>query len=1068
MRIDTSGNTLSRARLAAARAPHGELAHLTAMEALARAVYGNPVPLGRSTERLPVYVERLAHTLLTDPALAQEALAGQTPSLDAVYRDLPAAAPYSAPQASVDSTAMEQAHDTVTTRARRAAEQCRKRTTSAAERRLAAACAEIQVRPLTHSLQGGIHPFWPHLLATAADLARQVMSEHADEQDRAHREHDFADFAEAAMQHARRLHSTLIESEGSLDEELQTLTSTALADPRLLASLGTPSSDLTSHAPVPFPPALLNWLAEQAPTMSPLMRHTLAADTTPEGFTGLFGQLAKTLTANATGTTVPPTMRRLPVPPQWEQHTEAVGVLLDAAAADRRITGQLIANSPSNPLVLTTVRDFVYETVMNQSSAPDDDQELLKAVFGDTDRLDSLVTYVAAHTAQSARTALVPGPGALFAVQRGQQRFVCRGADLATWLGPGNDLRPADGDGTFALWSRGNGPVGTIQALPQQEADQFTAAAQGRTPDQATALLQERAQAWPALVALDEPVRQALTDFATLPPAARPGVLVPPVAITVTEPPHGEWDLEILHARPYPVGPQAGAAVGAILVQIRQWLDGHGELLEEFARWPAGDAEDAVQEVGAPDPVGSPGFAEHWLQVAAVGQWLRVIQQRLAEADTARPRDDALSQLGTLLRSVDNYLDRTAARGIPGPSSTELAAAAAAGPAPFDRPQDATAALADLKQTWHDWAQDLGPIEQQADEQYTIIRLHALLDDPRPGATPTGWYALLAQAGHLARAEAQTASERTDADRMLGWTALSDAIDTMRNRWAATMREMPDTAADAARQGGVLHLTRPALAPATPPTHAKDFTARHSYLITRTRQLRDKDGALRTEDRGDERTLLRLIDHLLTRHADITDGVSPVLPALLHEISERALTVWHAQADEGLRTHGDLFMSLNTLAGRQAAAVQSLVDEADPHVREEAAQLATQAAADDQLMATITHTASPAADVSRAPALWAWLEARQRDMSPACGAPCAATSTPRAASPDCSARCGTPCASAPPPPPRPPAPCRPPVPLCPRPGTAWPRRWPLWPTRPAATSTSGCVWRAASVMTRTR
>lgn len=186
--IDTSGDPLSRARLDAARAPQGELAHLVAVDALARAVFDGPVPRSRSEGPLPTHLGRLAHTLLTNPAIAHAPLAEQTRPLEAVYRDLPPAAPYGTADGEVDETAMEQAHESVTAWAKRAAEQCRKQTTSAAERRLAATCAQIQQRPLVHSLDGAVHAFWPHLLATAADLARQVMGEHKDEQERAYRE----------------------------------------------------------------------------------------------------------------------------------------------------------------------------------------------------------------------------------------------------------------------------------------------------------------------------------------------------------------------------------------------------------------------------------------------------------------------------------------------------------------------------------------------------------------------------------------------------------------------------------------------------------------------------------------------------------------------------------------------------------------------------------------------------------------------------------------------------------------------------------------------------------------
>lgn len=241
------------------------------------------------------------------------------------------------------------------------------------------------------------------------------------------------------MTHARRLHSTLIEEEGALEAELQALTRAALADQRLLAALGTPVSTLTSHALVPFAPALNTWLAERAETMSPLLRHTLAADTTPSGFTGAFGHLAKTLAESATGTDIARTGRRLPIPPQWEQHATAVDALLDAAAADPRVTALVISNDPSDGFILASVRNWILDHVVTHLSAPGTpgDEELTGAFFGDTDTLDSLLTHITAQTAQSARTGLIPEPAALFAVYRGNSS-ACAAA---------------------AIWTRGSAPT---------------------------------------------------------------------------------------------------------------------------------------------------------------------------------------------------------------------------------------------------------------------------------------------------------------------------------------------------------------------------------------------------------------------------------------------------------------------------------------------------------------------------------------------------------------------------------------------------------------------------------
>lgn len=144
---------------------------------------------------------------------------------------------------------------------------------------------------------------------------------------------------------------------------------------------------------------------------------------------------------------------------------------------------------------------------------------------------------------------------------------------------------------------------------------------------------------------------------------------------------------------------------------MREWLAGHAELLEDLVQWQAEDARDAVEETefGLPEAGGNGGPAEHWLQVATAAQRLRVIHQRLTDSDTARPVHQALKELTSLLRSVDNYLSRAAVRGIPAPSRQELAAAAAAAPAPFAQAQDATAALAGLQQAWREWARTWSP-----------------------------------------------------------------------------------------------------------------------------------------------------------------------------------------------------------------------------------------------------------------------------------------------------------------------------------------------------------------------
>ncbi|MFV6051931.1 hypothetical protein ACNPQN_43375, partial [Streptomyces sp. NPDC056297] len=87
-------------------------------------------------------------------------------------------------------------------------------------------------------------------------------------------------------------------------------------------------------------------------------------------------------------------------------------------------------------------------------------------------------------------------------------------------------------------------------------------------------------------------------------------------------------------------------------------------------------------------------------------------------------------------------------------------------------------------------------------------------------------------------------------------------------------------------------------------------------------------------------------------------------------------------AEEGELGHGDLLTTLNSTAARHAATTLSLVDEADPQLQHEVAALTEQARADQQLLSTIRYDASPSATVPQAPALWAWLEQREQDMSP--------------------------------------------------------------------------------------
>ncbi|MGY3243676.1 hypothetical protein ACVWYT_003125, partial [Streptomyces sp. TE4109] len=407
------------------------------------------------------------------------------------------------------------------------------------------------------------------------------------------------------------------------------------------------------------------------------------------------------------------------------------------------------------------------------------------------------------------------------------------------------------------------------------------------------------------------------------------------------------------------------------------WLSEHRALLEDFTPWHVEATEEAMADaaVSIPAEGGNGGPPEHWLAMSTVHQHLKLLQVEASTRGEARPLHHALTQLSILLRRSDNYLARAASRGMPTPSRARLRSAA--GKSTYARPQDAVAALADLQSAWQTWAQEIGPIEAlPAAERHAVITLSALLDQPRPGATPQGWDALLSQVLDITRLRAGEVS-----DRMLGWQALGDVAEGMRQRWAATMLTEPGLAAAAARQTGVLHLTRPELDAVNPPTSHDDFASRHTYVIRLAQRVLDA-GALRADERHSERVLRRLLETLIDGHEDLSQGVSPVLPALCHQIAGRAQQVWHEQADERELGHGDLLTTLNSTAARHAAFTLSLVDEADPQLQHEVAALTEQARADEQLLSTIRYSASSSATVPQAPALWAWLEQHKQDMSP--------------------------------------------------------------------------------------
>src|SRR5690606_32413088 len=298
------------------------------------------------TGKLPTHLGRLARTVLTDPALADTLLAAGPRPLEVAARDLDPAAPYVDTDGRYSYEELEGYYgprgDTVV----RSIHNQLRPTMAATERRLSQVLEDLARRPLT-APDGHIDPAWPHLLDEAAHLARRVIREHEDEGYRHSRSSDFRAFAATATRQPRRLHATRIETDGRLDAELDALTQQALTDPELLASTHIPAHPLTSHAPVPFAPALLDWLIARAEAMSPQLRHTLHADFTPRGFTGAFARLANTVAQHATGTRPAPSGGRLPVPPQWQQHAELIDQLLDAAARDPHTVGLTVSNDPN-------------------------------------------------------------------------------------------------------------------------------------------------------------------------------------------------------------------------------------------------------------------------------------------------------------------------------------------------------------------------------------------------------------------------------------------------------------------------------------------------------------------------------------------------------------------------------------------------------------------------------------------------------------------------------------------------------------------------------------------------
>ncbi|MET9110525.1 hypothetical protein, partial [Streptomyces zhihengii] len=582
-------------------------------------------------------------------------------------------------------------------------------------------------------------------------------------------------------------------------------------------------------------------------------------------------------------------------------------------------------------------------------------------------------------------------------MQRGSEVFVCRGAELFERLGSDSGLRISwQGEGPLALWSRDFGRTGTLRVLPAQEdAARFISMARGLPINDARALLSNHPDSWPGLFGPDidtdtfgalieyaatprpdtDPVNTSLQSLTTSQPHV--GEQEPATGTLVRAEQAGEWALEVLHPTPFPPGPEAVQAAGRVLSDLGQWLAEHRSLIEDVTPWHAQATEAALAGAAAslPAPGGNGGPAGHWRAMSEAHQHLLLLRTELIDNGGARPLHPALTQLTILLRHSDNYLARAALRGMPDVRRASLRPAAKKNA--YTSPQQAVAALAGLQAAWREWAEEIGPLDQlPSAERHSAIALSALLDPPRPGASPNGWVELLEQVIGITRPRAAEVC-----DRMLGWQALDTVATDMGRQWIATIVHEPDDAAAAARQSGILQLTRPELDPVNPPADHKDFTARHNYLI-RLAQRATQSGALTPDASASERTLLRLLEHLTGEHGDLTAGVSPVLPALCHQISELTRQVWHEQSEQGQFGHGDPLMTLHSTAARHAKRTQSLVDEADPQLQREVAVLTAQARTDEQLLSNLPHHASSAAAVPKAPALWAWLEQRAQDMSP--------------------------------------------------------------------------------------
>lgn len=971
---------LNPALLATARTPQTAAAHLAAMHNLAQAAQPK-------SGTLATYVGRLAATLQADPELAETACTTGPRPVAVPYRDLAPAPPYATAAGAQDHKALQSAHESVASWAKQVATATRPNR-SAAERQLAQLTQTIQRLPLGPSA-GQIDAAWPHLLAAVADLARQVSKEWDDEGRSPNTRQDLPALGISAMRLARRLHSHLIEYDGRLDDELAALTAEALADRQLREALGTPASPLTGYAGVPFAPAMVDWVRERAGAMSPLLRHALAADATGNGWIGVFGRLAHTVTEQATGQSPTRQGGRLPVPTLWEQHAAEVDELLDHAASDERLTGWLVANDPDE--IRNTIRERVDELV-SRMVEDRTDSPFSQAYFdGSSATRDVLVAHVTAQTAQTARLAMLPEPEALYAVRRGAELVVCRGADLAHLLGEGYTLRLSANrlDG-WTIGTHERKRVGTVGALADQDqALRFTAAAGHLAPNTARALLHDNPDDWPGLLQLDEPLQTALIDHAaTAPaPASSQAAAEPSAtrAVDVGAPDAGEWLVDLPAPTPYAPGTVEDTDAAATLVaDIQAWLGQNGPVTRSIDAWSANAAAEAWTAAATPSDAQDHDGWQHWLTMASAHLHLEELHTQWSSSPLTRLEPARIAELRVLLRRSDNYLARAAQRPVAAPSPTAQGAEDRPA-APYASVEEAVQEDARLKQWWQELVADrVGPVSIAFDHDTAPFpRIQALLGDRWHDSDPARCLAALTHASQLAMERAAIREETDPAiapARIPDWYTVAHALTHHTQRWAATLATTPETAQKAARHLHALRVNADTIEPGMPPTSPNDMARAYTGFLDSARELAATD-LLRSAERSSERLLHHLLTLVTGEYTEPQDR--PELPALLNHISRIAGEVATEQADEA-RRHPQLenLRRLGTSAASRARTLQSALDQAHPDVERELAALTEQALADQALMSTVHYTSSEAGVLPYAPALWLWLQDREDTMSP--------------------------------------------------------------------------------------